>query len=150
MKEEFLCPLPCAMVDRIIGFCHSISLIYIAHAAVIILHNLQLYGLPIIIAEITLCWWIMYVCQNTYISFVRPQYGCQVTPGPYLKVTTIGTSFSWGLSPVACPSCWVRQCHNSKFVLWPSHRISPGTRSNCPCTVCGRPCIFFVNSDTVA
>ena len=32
-------------------------------------------------------------------------------------------SFSWGLSPVACPSCLVRQCHNSKFILWPSHRI---------------------------
>jgi len=32
IEEEFLCPFPCAMVDRI-GICHSISLIYIAHAA---------------------------------------------------------------------------------------------------------------------
>ena len=64
MEEEFLCPLQCSTVDRI-GFSYSISLIYIAHVAVTIRHNLRLYGLPIIIAEITLCWWIMYVCQNT-------------------------------------------------------------------------------------
>ena len=32
MEEEFLCPLPCAKVDRL-GICHSISLIYIAHVA---------------------------------------------------------------------------------------------------------------------
>jgi len=70
--KKFLCPLPCATVDRI-GFCHSISLIYIAYVAVIIRHNLQLYDLPIIIAEITLCWWIMYVCQNKYVPFVSPQ-----------------------------------------------------------------------------
>ena len=88
MEEEFLCLLPCAMVDRV-GFCHSISLIYIAHVAVIIRHNLQLYGLPIIIAEITLCWWNMYVCQNTYVLFVPPQYGCQVTSSPYLKVALL-------------------------------------------------------------
>ena len=46
------------MVDRI-GICHSISLIYIAHVAVIIRQNLRLYGLPVIIAEITHCWWVM-------------------------------------------------------------------------------------------
>ena len=84
MEEEFLCPLPCAMV-----FCHSVSLIYIAHVAVVIRHNLRLYGLPIIITEITLCWWIMYVCQNMYVPFVPPQYGCQVTPSPYLKVAPL-------------------------------------------------------------
>ena len=87
MEEEFLCTLPCATVDRI-AFCHSISLIYIAHVVVIICHNLRLYGLPII-AEITLCCWIMYVCQNTYVAFVPPQYGCQVTPSPYLKVAPL-------------------------------------------------------------
>ena len=64
MEEEFLCPLPCATVDRI-RICHSISLIYIAHVAVIVRHNLRLYGLSITIAEITLCWWVVYVCQNT-------------------------------------------------------------------------------------
>ena len=84
MEEEFLCPLPCATVDGI-GVCHSISLIYIAHVAVIICHNLWLYGLPVIIAEITLCWWVMDVHQNTYVAFVPPRYGCQVTPSLYLK-----------------------------------------------------------------
>ena len=64
MGEEFLCPLTCATDDRI-GFCHSISLIYIAHVAVIIRYNLRLYDLPIIIEEITLRWWIVYVSQNT-------------------------------------------------------------------------------------
>jgi hypothetical protein len=59
MEEVFLCPLPCATVDRI-GVCHSISLTYIAHVAVIIHHNLRLYGLPISIAEITLRWCVMY------------------------------------------------------------------------------------------
>ena len=73
------------IVDRI-GFCHSISLIYIAHVADIIRHNLRLYGLPIIVAEITLCWWTMYVCQNTYAPFVSPQYCSQVIPSPYMKV----------------------------------------------------------------
>ena len=71
MEEAFLCPLPCTMVDRI-RIRHSISLIYIAHVAVIIRHNLRLYGLPISIAEITLCWCIVYVCQNTYVAFVPP------------------------------------------------------------------------------
>jgi len=85
MEEELLCPLPCATVNRI-GICHSICLMYIAHVAVIICHNLRLCGLPVIIAEITLCWWVMDVRQNTYVAFVPPQYGCQVTPSPYLKV----------------------------------------------------------------
>jgi len=85
MEEGLLCPLPCVTVNRI-GICHSICLIYIAHVAVIICHNLRLYGL-LVIAEITLCWWVMDVRQNTYVTFVLPQYGCQVIPSPYLKVT---------------------------------------------------------------
>ena len=85
MEEEFLSPLPSTMVDRI-GFCRSISLIYIAHVVVIIRRNLRLYGLPITIAEITLCWWTVYVCQNTYVPFVPPQYGSQIIPSPYMKV----------------------------------------------------------------
>ena len=64
MEEEFLTPLPSTTVDRI-GFCHSISLIYIAHVAVIIRHNLRLYGLTIIVTEITLCWWTMFVKTRT-------------------------------------------------------------------------------------
>ena len=64
MEEQFLCPLPCATVDRV-RICYSISLIYIAHVAVIICHNSGLYGLPITIAEITFCWCVMHVCQNT-------------------------------------------------------------------------------------
>jgi len=32
IEEEFFCSFPYATVDRI-GICHSISLIYIAHAA---------------------------------------------------------------------------------------------------------------------
>jgi hypothetical protein len=59
------------MVYRI-GVRHSLSLIYVAHVAVIIHHNFRLYGLPISIAEITLCWCVMYVCQNTYVAFVPP------------------------------------------------------------------------------
>ena len=85
MEEEFLCPFRSTTVNRI-GFCYSISLIYITHVAVIILQNLLLYGLPIIVAEITLCWWAMYVCQNMYVPFVSPQYCCQVNPSPYMKV----------------------------------------------------------------
>ena len=46
-------------------------------------------GLPIIIAEITLCRCIVYVCQNTYVAFLLPQYCCQVTPSPYLKVAPL-------------------------------------------------------------
>ena len=78
MEQQFLCPPPCATVGRI-SICHSISLIYIAYVAVKIRHNLRLYGFPIIIAEITLYWFIVDVCQNTYVAFVPPQYYCQVT-----------------------------------------------------------------------
>ena len=35
--------------------------------AVIIRHNLQRYDLPISTAEIALCLYVMYVCQNTYV-----------------------------------------------------------------------------------
>ena len=87
MEEQFLCFLPCATVDRI-RICHSITLIYIAHLAVIIHHNLWLYDPPII-SEITLCRCIVHFCQNMYVAFVPPQYCCQVTPSPYLKVDTL-------------------------------------------------------------
>jgi len=108
MKEEFLCPLLCATVDRI-GFCLSISLIYIAHVAVIFRHNLRLYGFPIIIAEITLCWWIMYVFQKTYVPFVPPQYGCKLTPSLYLKFAplechSLGAQYLWHALPVGADS----------------------------------------------
>ncbi len=88
MEEQFLCSLPCATVDRV-RICHSISFIYIANVAVIICHNLRLYGLTIIIAEITLCLYIVHVCQNTYITFVPPQYCYEFIPSPYLKVAPL-------------------------------------------------------------
>ena len=59
---------------RLIGVCHSISLIYIAHVAVIIRHSLRLYGLPIVITEITLCWCVVYVCQNKYVALFQLYY----------------------------------------------------------------------------
>ena len=102
MEEEFLCPLPCATVDRI-RICQSVSLIYIAHMAVIIFHNLWLYGLPIIITEITLCWCVVDVCQDTYVAFVPPQYCCLVTPSQYLKVTP---SPYLKVTPLECHSLW--------------------------------------------
>ena len=70
--------LPSTTVDKI-GFCHSISLIYVAHVAVIIRHNLRIYGLPIIVAEITLCWWticlskhVRPVCLSTVLQSSHP------------------------------------------------------------------------------
>ena len=54
-----------------------------------ICHNLQFYGLPISVAEITLYWCIVDLCQNTYVAFVPPQYCFQVTPSLYLKVATL-------------------------------------------------------------
>jgi hypothetical protein len=59
------------MLDRI-RISHSIFLIYVKYVAVIICHNLWLYDLPISIAEITLCWYVVYVSQNTYVAFVPP------------------------------------------------------------------------------
>ena len=64
MEEQFLCPLSCATDDKV-RICHFISLIYIDHVTVIIRHSLQIYGLPIIIAEITPFWCIVDICQNT-------------------------------------------------------------------------------------
>ena len=84
MEEEVLCSLPCTTFDGI-GICHSISLITIANVAVIIRHNLRFYGLPVI-AEITLCLWVMDVRQNTYVAFVPLRYGHQFSPSPYLKI----------------------------------------------------------------
>jgi hypothetical protein len=94
MEEQFLCPLPCVKTD-IIRICQSISLIYIAHVAVITCHNLWLNGLPIITAEITLWWYIMNVYQNMYPLFVSPQSIPEGCP--------IGVSFSCSLSSMACP-----------------------------------------------
>jgi hypothetical protein len=86
MEYEFLCPPPRTTVDRI-GVCHSISLICIAHVAVLIRHSLRLYVLPTVIAEVTLCLCAVYVCQHTHVAFVPPEYCRQVTPSPHLKVT---------------------------------------------------------------
>jgi hypothetical protein len=140
MEEHFVCLVPCAKVDRITIW-HSISFIYIAHVGVIIRYILQLNGLSLI-AEITSYWCVMDVCQNTYVTFVPPQYRCQVIPSPYLNVALLECHSLGGLSPVACPSSWVWQCHNSKFVSWPSHRISL-VRSNCSYTVCDYVLLFF-------
>jgi len=59
IEEEFLCPRPCAMIDRV-GICHSISFIYIAHVAVIICHNLQLYGFALLSQKLPSAggWWM--------------------------------------------------------------------------------------------
>jgi len=38
MEEKFLCPLPCAMVDRI-QIRHSVSPIYVTHVAVSANHH---------------------------------------------------------------------------------------------------------------
>ena len=108
MEEQFLCLLPCAMFD-IIRICHSISLIYVPHVAVIIGHNMWLYGHPIIITEITLYWCIVDVCQNTYVAFVPPQYCCQVTASPYLKVAplechSLGAQVLWHALPLGSDS----------------------------------------------
>ena len=88
MEEQFLCPLPCVTVDRV-RISHSVSLIYITYVVVIICHNLWLYGLPIIIAEITFCRCIVCVCQSAYVTFVPPQYCCQVTHSLCLKVALL-------------------------------------------------------------
>jgi hypothetical protein len=69
--KKFLCTLPCSTVDRI-RIRLFISLIYVTHVAVIIRHNLRLYGLPVSISEITLCCCVVYVCQNTYFAYVPP------------------------------------------------------------------------------
>jgi hypothetical protein len=90
--RQFLCPFPCAKVDRI-RIRHSVSLIYTAHVAVIIVHNLWLYGLPIVITKITLCWSVVDVCQTLCVAFVPPQYSCLVTPSPYLKVVPFECHF---------------------------------------------------------
>ena len=49
------------------------------------------------------------------------------------------------VSPVTCPSCWVWQCHNSKFASWPSHWVSLGRKSNCLYTVCGHVLVFSLS-----
>jgi len=76
MKEEFLCPLPCATVDRI-WISHSVSLIYVTHVAVIIRLNWQLYGLPIGIAEIPFagvsCMFVKICTSRLSLHSVRPR-----------------------------------------------------------------------------
>ena len=41
------------------------------------------------------------------------------------------------LGLVACLSCSAWQCHNSKSVSSPSHRIIQRKKRNCPCIICG-------------
>jgi len=70
---ENVAVLPCVTVDRV-RISHSNALIHTAHVMIIISHNLRLYGFPVVIAEITLCWGIMNVCQHMYVAFAPPQY----------------------------------------------------------------------------
>ena len=56
-------------------------------------HNLQLYGLPVIIAEITIYQGIVNDFQHIFIAFVPQQYCCQVAPSLYLKVAMLDCHF---------------------------------------------------------
>jgi hypothetical protein len=73
-------PLQCSMADGVaVGY--SVSLTHEAPVTGITHHNLQLYGPPVTVAEITFCGAIVDICQHAYVAFVPPQYCCQVTPG---------------------------------------------------------------------
>jgi hypothetical protein len=77
-------PLQCSMADGIdVGY--SVSLIHKAPVVGIIGHNLRLYGLPVTVAEITLCGVTVDICRHVYVAFVPPQHCCQVTPGSYVN-----------------------------------------------------------------
>ena len=135
MEGEFLCPLPFATVDRI-RFCHSISLIYIVHVAVIIRQFADLCpshyycrNYPLLVDHVCLSKQVRRVCLSIVWLSINPQVRTWTSPR--------WMPFSWGVCPVAFPSCWVGECHNSKFVSWPRHWINPGTRINCPYTVSG-------------
>ena len=84
-QKNNLCPLPCATVDGV-TISHSVSFIHVAHMLVLIQNNLQLYGLPVGITEISLWWGVVHVCQHMYITFVPPQYCCQANPSSYMNV----------------------------------------------------------------
>jgi len=127
-------------VDRI-RICHSIYLIYIAHVAVIIRQFAALWpsrynhrNYFLLMRRGCLSKYVHRVCPSTVFFSSHPQSVPEGHP--------VGGSFAWGRSPVACPSCWVGQCHSSKFVSWPSNRISLGMRSNCPYTVFGHVLVF--------
>ena len=141
MEEQSLCALLCATVDSVI-ICRSISLIYIAHVAVIIRHSLRAlwtshyystnYSLP-----------VHRVCLSKYVGPVCPST-VLLSSHPYsvLEGRHVGVLFARLLSPVACPSCWVWQCHKGKCASLLRHQISLG-RSNCPYRVCGTTFYFL-------
>jgi hypothetical protein len=88
MKEQFFRPIERTSAYGVpVG--HSVSLIYIAFMMALIHHNLRLYVFSSLIAEINFCWGIVNISQHEYVSFVSPQYCCQVSPGSNAKVPPI-------------------------------------------------------------
>jgi len=105
MEVEFLCPLSCAKLDRI-GICHSISLIYVYNPPqfVALLSSHYYYrNYPLLLGHGCSSKYVCCVCRFTVWLSSHPLS----VPAGYL------VSFSWVLSPVACPSCLVGQCHKS-------------------------------------
>ena len=133
MKEQFFCPFECAPAGGITDG-HSVTLIHTAHMMVIIHHNLQLYGFSCLTAEITPHWDIVNIRQHAYVSLVPPQY-CHKSA---LFLTRMSPLFSFVVfGHVAYPAYSASQCHNSKSVYSPSHKIIQGKKRNCPCIMCG-------------
>jgi hypothetical protein len=92
VEEKVLHPLQRSTADGVaVG--HSISVVHLTHATRIICHNFWVYGLPITIAEITLCWCNVATRQYVYVTFVSLQYCSHVIPGPYVNVAPFGFYF---------------------------------------------------------
>jgi len=103
MKEQFFCPLECAMADGV-TVSHSVTLIHIAHMMVIIHHNLRLYGFSSFIEEITFRWGTVNISQHAYVSFPATVL-LSGQPWSLHECLPFSVLLSLVLGLVACLSC---------------------------------------------
>jgi hypothetical protein len=86
VKKQFFHPFSSVSANGV-TVCHVVTLVYVPHVSAIVLFNGWLQNTSVLITQITFCWRTMHICQNVYVSFVFPYYGCQVTLHHCLYVT---------------------------------------------------------------
>ena len=135
-KKAF-CPLPFSKTGRVaIG--HLICNANMPHLTVIMHHNCRLYHIPAFMVIIAFSVWIMNVCQEAHVSLVLPHHICQVTPDPYLNVTTFQSRCLRFVVLGHALSMHPLSTTTENFFPGPSGQTGQGKKRSCPCTLHGQ------------
>jgi hypothetical protein len=123
---------------------HSLTFISVTHVTVVIHHKGWLQGISTLITKVTLCCWIMNVCQQDRVMFVLPNHCCHITT--FLAFVTLfnfhclslklcGISLHFGLT--------VLQQLILRFVRL-LYSVNSENKKNCPYITSGYvPFLFF-------